>query len=560
MITLREEDIRSRLAALPQTHQAAIAHRLSEHAKRYDIVNSVSDPAALARKCDPGYVITPAVQMISSAVEQVLHGRRRNLLITGPPQEFKSRLCAVWTPLRALQLEPNWRIMVLTYASELAREHSLTARDFVQQYGGGIQDPLTGEPLPNLLGLTLRQNVSAVGNWRINEGTGGILAVGRDGTITGKTAHLVIIDDPYKNMQEADSEAVRSSVDSWYRSVVKTRLAAGASIILIQTRWHPEDLAGTILKEQLSLPPELRTWRYLNIPALADHGIRDSLRREPGVYLESTRGRTREDWEDIRRTVGERVWAALYQGSPTPLEGGIFKQAWFDDHRLAAAPERTLYRIVAVDPAETGEHDEAGVVAAALLPDSRIAFTHDRSGKMTSDQWARAAVDLALETLSSEIHIEAYTAGDTYVSVVKREVRARLAGEDAYAGAPERSARKRQHLEYLLHRVKKWRGTGDAVARSALLRQAAEVGTAVMVADEMRKAEKQAREWQEGQHQPDRVAAMVIAHVNLAKKVSTAGQIASPLDAIRRHGGGGRALPTTTEAAGQRVPPGRRIA
>lgn len=520
------------------------AERLSALAARQRVVDSYAHPAELMAACNPDYVITPAVELVSRKIEQVLRGRRRRLMISAPPQEFKSMLCAVGTPVRAFQLHPNWRVMLLTYADGLAEEHSRAARALVQTHGSGVVDSLTGHPLPDRLGISLHPSLATASNWRIAEGDGGLVAAGREATITGKRADLLIVDDPFKNMQEADSHAMRTKIIEWYHSVATTRLAPGASVIIIQTRWHPEDLCGQLLAHDRALPKELREWLYINIPAVAHPAIPDALQREPGVALESARGRTKDDFEKIERSVGKRVWNALYQGSPTPPEGGLFSQTWFDEHRLAQMPERTRVRIVAVDPSESGEGDEAGVVAAALLyppdnltrvvhtlmapPDAvedmhpQVALTHDRSAQMTSQQWAAAAVDLAVETEASFIFIETYTAGTTYINVVKTEIMKRL--KDSKTDAITRSK-----LQALLNRVIGWRGTGDAVARSGLLRQAVEVGTCVVLGHEMAVLEDQAVNWTVGRHQPDRVAAAVIAHDRLMAMLGKQAQIGVPI-------------------------------
>jgi hypothetical protein len=275
------------------------------------------------------------------------------------------------------------------------------------------------------------------------------------------------------------------------------------------------------------------------------------LKRPPNTALESARGRTAEDFAAIERSVGKRVWNALYQGAPTPPEGGLFAQAWFDAHRLPEMPARTRVRIVAVDPSETGEGDEAGVIAAALLyppstltrtvtalmsPDliedgtvwPQVALTHDRSAQMTSQQWATAAVDLALETDATHIFIETYTAGTTYVNVVKSEIKKRCDAMILAAPHTHRSDPVYAALRQLWNRVHGWRGTGDAVARSGLLRQAVEVGTCVVLGHEMAELESQAINWTVGRHQPDRVAAAVIAHDRLIAMLGHQVQIGSP--------------------------------
>lgn len=507
------ERVREATAGWSDAKKAALLSTLATKAHRRAIVDSVSHPAELLAKCLPEYRITPAVEMVSRALEEAIRGRSKNLLVTAPPQELKSTLCSVGAPLRAMQLNPDARVMILTYADGLAEEHSITMRDIIKNYGSGVVDSMTGSPLPDKIGLSLRQDRTAVNKWRINEGNGGILSAGVGATTTGFRCDLLIVDDPYASMQDADSPAKRRRVDLWYRSVARTRLAPGGSIVIIHTRWVPNDLAGTILAEEAALPPGERTWKYINIPAIAEVGVKDSLGRKPGEVLESARGRTAEEFYATRKAVGERVWSAMYQGSPTPAVGGLFESRWFDAHRMTAMPARSLASVVAVDPAETGEGDEAGIIGARLLADHRVVLTHDRSGHMTSDQWAKAAVDLAIEMGASEIVVETYTAGTTYLNVVKRALTARG-----------------------IHNVtvRKWRGTGDAVARSALLRQSMEVGTCVVVGDVMAEMESQARGWQLGQHQPDRVAASIIAHDRLVSLVSRSGKVGSPLASANR--------------------------
>lgn len=518
--------------------KAGLQLHLEAEATRLRIRQRCSHPAELGVLLDPAYRITEAVRRISESVERTLTEPGRNLLVTMPPQEGKSYLCAVLTPLRALQLDPDCRVVLTTYADALAEEHSLAARDLIRQHGTGVVDPLTGAPVEDKLGLGLRQDRSSVGRWRITGGQGGVVAAGIGSSITGRRADLLIIDDPYKNMQEADSAAHRLRVDTWMRSVALTRLSPNASVILIQTRWHPEDLAGTILADEAALPLSERSWRHLNIPAVSHPGVQDALNRpEPGIPMESARGRTAKQFHATRRNVGERVWFALYQGVPAPPEGGLFSRTWFDTHRLEEEPDRTVMRVVAVDPSESGHGDEAGIIAASLTPDGTVALTHDRSEQMTSEQWARAAVMLALDTGASEIAVEAFTAKQTYVRVIKLAITAALKDlRETWDGNDTEVARKLRMLQGI--RVHPWTEKGDSVARSALLRQAVEVGACRVVSHRLSEMEAQAALWQHGQHQPDRVAAALIAFDRLTKSRGQRTSIGSPLQSVNRPQGG----------------------
>lgn len=139
--------------------------------------------------------------------------------------------------------------------------------------------------------------------------------------------NCLIIDDPIKSQAEADSETYRQNTWDWWQTEAAARLAPGAPVVMILTRWHQDDLAGRMLAD-----PKSR-FILVNIPAIADHdpakGETDPLGRQPGEYMISARGRTREDWEQRRAEAGSRGWAALYQGRPSPEGGGTFKTDWF---------------------------------------------------------------------------------------------------------------------------------------------------------------------------------------------------------------------------------------
>ena len=361
--------------------------------------------------------------------------------------------------------------------------------------------------------------------------------------------NCIIIDDPYKNMEEADSPAYRAKVDEWFKAVVTTRLAPGAPIILIQTRWNEDDLAGSLLAHDRARPEGEREWRFLNIPALAEEGTPDALGREPGTYLQSARGRTPADWERIRRAVGPRVWSALYQGRPTPAGGGLFSRDAFDRYRVEQRPAGTL-RIVAVDPADTGKGDEAGVVAGCATGDGTYYWTGDWSGNMTSAEWAWRAVVAALETEAHEVAFEAYSAPTTYQRVIEEawEDVARISrliaanGGDQSAAAAALAAGPRPPANALEavrevaglrvpasmpFRVTPWKGRGNAEARAAGARQATSTGR-LRVAGVLPLLEEQASTWQTGQHCPDRVAAAVIVYERLVSMLGEEAVVAVP--------------------------------
>ena len=511
------------LAALaeqwPPESRAAMVEYLRAAQKREAIRNRYTNVCDLATAIDPNFVITPALKLIGAKAEISLTQRRKNLLINMSPQEGKSTMAAQFLPLRAFQHNPNFKIILATYAESLAHDHSRTMREIIGRHGSGVVDSMTGVEIDDKLGFQLSLTANKVDAWRIQNAQGGLIAAGLHGSITGRGADLLIIDDPYKDMEEADSPTQREKVNNWMRSVARTRLSPKASIILIQTRWHPEDLAGEILSKEKKLDPRFRTWHHINIPAIAEEGIFDSLGRESGEPMVSARGE--RDWAETRRDVGERVWYALYQGSPRNPAGGLFLRSWFEPHM--EVPDVPVAAIVGIDPADSGKDDETGIIGGYLCPNGKVLLAEDWSGKFTSDKWARRAVLLALEMNAREIALEAYAAADTYVTMLKRAwkdihkealVKAKLGGTSALSRVEKRACS--TDMPFV---IKKWRGraNSDAVARSGLIRQAFETGKARTVETKMAVFEAQAADWQTGQHQPDRVAAGIIVHDRLVK-------------------------------------------
>ncbi|MGV9712094.1 hypothetical protein ACWDTI_15685 [Gordonia sp. NPDC003424] len=192
-----------------------------------------------------------------------------------------------------------------------------------------------------------------------------------------------------------------------------TRLHPGGAVVIIGTRWHRNDLIGHLLDA------EADRWQLINVPAVAEAGIPDALHREPGQVMSSTVGRTAAHFADLRRSLDDRHWYAEFQGVPGSPEGNLIKREWLASWRLPAAPIAPVRTVVAVDPADSGHGHQAGIVAASLGRDGTIAVIADASAQMTSDAWARAAIDLAITVGASEIAIEAFTARATYERIAR---------------------------------------------------------------------------------------------------------------------------------------------
>lgn len=490
--------------AAPLMQTAANEAFLRRELVRLRCVRDYPTAGKLAQHLDPRTRQTAALERIDDELEWAFSTPAARLMISMPSQTGKSQRVAVAGTLRAMLRRPDWRVIIATHAEHLALKHSTEIRDTIRAYGSSALAE-TGEPMPDRLGISVPRTASAAKYWKLRGHKGSLTACGVGTALAGTPADYLLLDDLYASMEDADSAAMQRRVNSWLDSVALQRLGRDAPIVAISTRWNEKDALAYL---QARMPGE---WRVLNFPAIAEDGVPDALGREPGALLESPRD---QDWLKLRDQTPARVWFAMYQGSPRPLKGGLFEQEWFDNHRIPVRPEFVL-RIVAVDPADTGEGDEAGIIAAGITADGTIVLTHDWSAKLTSNEWATRAVELALETGAHEIACEGYAVPTTYRNtVIGAWERIRDTGPGPEAEQP--------------FRVHMWRGTGDAVVRSIGLRFDLETGRCVVHGHQLSIFETNAVGWHAHKHQPDRVAAGIIARDRLTELLGGTTQLASP--------------------------------
>jgi hypothetical protein len=414
---------------LSQTERVAVAERVAREVARTSRRSRYPSPGALAHRIDPLTTIeTPALQKVDAelvaAVQAMEAGEGVRLGVFMPPQEGKSRRVTIATVLWLLVRNPNLRIAIASFESEIASAFSSPIRNWIVEHGSGT--PLAPRPLSDdLLGITLRGDSTSKSRFDIAGHTGSVIAVGMKGGLTSKPVDVLVIDDPYKNREQADSPTHRKMVEDWFRNVAVPRFPSAGLIVLVQTRWHPDDLAGYVIKQEHALPEAQRRWRFVNIPAQAERPpvdadgntragwLPDSLDRQPGEYLVSARGRTPEDWATRRAEVGEMVWGSLYQQHPTPPEGAIFAYAHIVRNRRPADFDTARSRSAVAIDTSAGGADEAGVIGGYRGTDSRVYITHDRSGAMSSAAWSRVAWLLVLETGADDLVWEKNLAGPT---------------------------------------------------------------------------------------------------------------------------------------------------
>lgn len=160
-------------------------------------------------------------------------------------------------------------------------------------------------------------------------------SAGVGGGITGMGYDFGIVDDPLKNRKEANSKTIRQAIWDWYTSTFYTRQERDAAILLTQTRWNQDDLAGRALVAQEDIEGE--QWVILTFPAIADGKLHPEDPRQPGEALWDYKYPITK-LRQIEKTIGPYDWASLYQQRPSPADGGIFKQVWFEN-RTSQPPE-----------------------------------------------------------------------------------------------------------------------------------------------------------------------------------------------------------------------------
>ena len=323
---------------------------------------------AFTEYTNPAYVAAEHHKLICDALERVERGECDRLMVFMPPRHGKSELASRRFAPWYLGRNPNKSIIAASYNSELAGDFGRTVRNIV------------GSPeFGRLFETGLAQDSRAAERWNTTQG-GAYVAAGVGTAITGRGANVLLIDDPLKDRQEADSETTRNAVWNWYTSTAYTRLMPGGSIVLIQTRWHEDDLAGRLLEEMGRGGDQ---WEILELKALDD----DKALWPEWYPVEAL--------ERIRRAIGERDWSALYQQNPTPDEGTFFLRDWI---RWYDEPPKGLRIYGASDYAVTEGGGDYTVHLVAGVNEHDDLYLLDRwRAQTTPDLWVEAFIGLLLK-------------------------------------------------------------------------------------------------------------------------------------------------------------------
>lgn len=321
-----------------------------------------------AQYMQPDYAVGEHHRQICTALEAVERGEIDRLMIFAPPRHGKSQLASRHFPAWYLGRNPDKQIITSTYAA-----------DFAADFGRDVRNLLRESEYRRLFKTTLSEDSQSAGRWHTAD-SGIYIATGVGGQLTGRGAHLCLIDDPFKNREDADSETIREKVWHWYTSTLYTRLMPGGRIVLICTRWHSDDLAGRLLEAQ---DKDGDKWHVISLKAIDDN----SSALWPAWY-------PIESLHRIKAAIGPRDWSALYQQQPQPDEGTFFQRNWFHRYASPQRPEHLNIYItsdyaVTADGGDYTEHAVWGVDALNNL--WAIGWW---CGQTTADIWIEQLIEL----------------------------------------------------------------------------------------------------------------------------------------------------------------------
>ncbi len=265
-----------------------------------------------------GWVHKDVCKRLEQFSRDVVDQKSPRLMLFMPPRHGKSTLASISFPAWHLGRNPSHEFISCSYSGSLAMGFSRKVRQVLR------------EPTYKAIFKTrLDPDSQSAEAWLTTDG-GGYVAAGVGGGITGKGAHVLVIDDPVKNREDAESQNNRDANWDWYTSTAYTRLAPGGGVLVILTRWHDDDLAGRLLKAGSEGGDE---WEVVRYPAIAEE---DEEFRKAGEALHPDRY-SEEALRRIEKAVGPRDWSALYQQNPVADDGQYFTRSmiqYFDPEQV----------------------------------------------------------------------------------------------------------------------------------------------------------------------------------------------------------------------------------
>jgi predicted phage terminase large subunit-like protein len=294
---------------LTDTQLSALIDQLKKLTRGFGKPKLPLSPADFAAKYSRGeWKHARHLAYLSDVLEKVERREIKRLLVSMPPRHGKSYLIDWFYPARWLVKHPKDRVILAGYGEQFSRTWGARVRDLIIEYSDDFN-------------LDVNKQFVAADDWQTSAG-GGMLSVGVGGALMGRGANLLIIDDPIKSEEEANSATYRDKMWDWWQTTAYTRLEPNGVVVGVMTRWHQDDLFGRIIAAD-----EKKEWTVISIPALAEDD--DPLGRVKDEPLWPERFHDDPDYAQKKRTLSPWWWAALYQQRPSPAIGGLIQRDWF---------------------------------------------------------------------------------------------------------------------------------------------------------------------------------------------------------------------------------------
>lgn len=297
------------MAALPQTEQETLLAQVEEYRQARDREVAQKSFMAYVKMMWPGFVHGRHHAVMAKKFEAIANGTLKRLIINMPPRHTKSEFASYLLPSWFLGLYPGKKIIQTSNTSDLAVNFGRKVRNLVdsESYAKVFPD------------VALRQDSKSAGRWATNQ-NGEYFAIGVGGTVTGKGADLLIIDDPHSEQEAALASGDPSVFDKtyeWYTSGPRQRLQPGGAIVIVMTRWAERDLTGRVIKDA-TMRDALAEWEVIEFPAIMPSG--NPLWPEFWSFKELAA---------LREELPPAKWNAQYQQGPTGEEGALIKREWW---------------------------------------------------------------------------------------------------------------------------------------------------------------------------------------------------------------------------------------
>jgi len=261
------------------------------------------------------------IELLCEKLQGVVDGSTKRLMVFLPPRSSKSVICSKLFPAWYIGNFAHHEIMSVSHSDQLASDFGRTVRDIVN----------TEKFQKIFRGVALRSDVKAAGKWKTNQ-NGSYYAAGVRSQVAGRGAHVALLDDVMSE-EDSFSEAGRRYIKEWYPAGLRTRIMPNGSIIIVNTRYHYDDLCGWLLKQESKVEETTNKWEVISIPAWLDEEAAELLGLPEGTsYFPEWKPDEvlRVDEQEIRATNGARYWNSLYMQDPSPDDGGIIKKRWVE--------------------------------------------------------------------------------------------------------------------------------------------------------------------------------------------------------------------------------------